>query len=464
MKKLVIIMLVLFFTVGLAYAEVTFEIKGTYDVRGTYMDNADGVNGSGYNYVYYPHPTPNPFNGSDLGGLPIAAMTTATVNEEAPEPYSFYDQELDLDIKMSVTDKTFIFINLEARDQDWLQGNTDDAVVVAGADQDDTLEIKRLFGSHTFGKSTRFDFGLMTGSAWGTSFGDNADGKWRLVLRQPTSVGLFAFVVEKNQEVGSVSSTADYTAEKDDSDAYYIGYVTKLGPVYVKPLVGLVYNGELTGGDPDNPYAIDGGNEHADQTVKVLLLSADGQIGMFGFEGEFDYQSVTFDVDDPNLTFEDTNIYGVYFKGWADLDAFKVGGLFAYGSYDDEGGLNGGGQGFGFGFDFTPTIFGADQATVGSSSKSEYYAVTLYQLFAEYAMNDSMSFSASYTMWSSNEKDSDWEDATGTEFDAGFNYKISDAVSYTIALGTGTWDFDSSSLYKDADSFTRAYHMITIEF
>ena len=463
MKKLFIVMLALFFTAGFSYADLTFDVTGNYHVRGTYMDNADGVNGSGYNFMYYPDGTIHPGNGSDLGGLPIAAATTATVNDKAPEPYMFYDQELDMDIKMSAADKTFVFINFEARDQDWIKGSTDNDTVEVDEDKDDTLEIKRLYGSHTFGKATQLDFGLMTGAAWATSFGDNADGKYRLKLTQRTNIGVFAFVVEKNEELGS-NSTGDYKAEEDDSDAYYVAMVTKLGNIYIKPLFGLVYSGELTGGDPDNPYSIDGANEGPDQTAKAFLLGLDGQWDTFGFEGEFNYKDVTFDVDDPNIEMEDTAIYGAYLKAWANLDAFKVGGLFAYGSYDDEGGLNGGGQGFGFGVDFTPTIFGADQATVGSSSKSEYTAVTLYQVFAEYAMSDAMSFSASYTMWSSNEKDSDWEDATGSELDAGLNYKVSDAVTYSIALGTGSWDFDSGSLYEDAESFTRAYHMLAIAF
>ena len=150
----------------------------------------------------------------------------------------------------------------------------------------------------------------------------------------------------------------------------------------------------------------------------------------------------------------------MYFKGWVNLDAFKVGALVAYGSYDEDGGITGSGAGFGFGEDFTPTVFGADWAGFGSTGNFEYFAVTMFQIFGEYALNDALSFTASYTSITSNEKDTIWEDATGYEIDAGLEWNISDAVTYAIALGTGSWDIDDA----DLDSFTRAYHYIMIEF
>jgi len=420
MKKLFIILFASLFLAGVAYAGVpTMDFSGSFYVRGSYINNSSGQEEDAGNYMYY-------------------------------------DQELDADWKISANDKSFVRINFEAHDQDWLSGNTDGTAQDGSSDLDDNLEIKRLFGSHTFDFGTAFDFGLMTGGAWATGFGDNANGRWRLKFVHPLPAGMpLIFVVEKNAELGSQYNSPGYTAggidlpadaESDDVDAYYIATVLKFGDIFVKPLLGYVYTGALELDEED------------DRTVTLLLLGVDGNLGMFQFESEFDYFNYAWELDSPAA--EDYNAYGLYFKGWANLDAFKVGGLFAYGSYDEDGGAAGSGAGFGFGEDFTPTIFGADWAGFGSTGLSEYFAVTMFQIFGEYAMNDAISFNASYTYVSSNEKDTVWEDATGYEIDAGMNWAISDAVSYGIALGTGAWDQDDA----DLDPFTRAYHKISIAF
>ncbi len=122
--------------------------------------------------------------------------------------------------------------------------------------------------------------------------------------------------------------------------------------------------------------------------------------------------------------------------------------------------MTGSGNGFGFGEDFTPTIYGADWASVGTTRSEEYKAVTMFQLFGEYAVNEALSFSASCTYWSSNSKNNVWEDATGYEIDAGMNLMVSKFVTYSIALATGSWDLDD----MDVDPFLRTYHKFEFVF
>lgn len=426
MRKLFITALAVLFMASVAYAGVpTMDFSGSFYVRGSYISNDTG-------------------------------------QEEDAGHYMYYDQEFIADWKISAAEKTFVFVSFEARSQDWMAGNTDDTTQDGTSELNDNLEIQRLYGSHTFDFGTKFDFGLMTGGAWATSFGNNADGRWRLLFVHPLPNRVpVIFIIEKNKERGdSYNDGMAYTdlpadAEEDDGDAYYVATALKFGGIFVKPLLGYMQIGSVDDHPVLGTIELD---EKTDITVTRFLLGAYGNLGMFGFESEFNYFSYAYDTD--GLESTDYNAYGVYFKGWVYLDAFKVGGLVAYGSYDEDGGLTGSGAGFGFGEDFVPTVFGANWAGFGSTNKYEYSAVTMFQAFATYAMHDALSFNASYTGIASNEKDTMWEDATGYEIDVGMDWRVSDAVTYSIALGVGSWDVDS----EDFDSFARAYHLINIAF
>ena len=207
------------------------------------------------------------------------------------------------------------------RDQNWMAGNTDGTTQDGASDLDDNLEIKRLYGSHTFDFGTAFDFGLMTGGAWATGFADNANGRWRLKFVHPLPNKMpIIFVIEKNAELGGMYNSPGYTlggidlpadAEADDYDAYYAGTVMKFGDIYVKPLLGYIQAGQIE---------LD---EETDQTVTLFFLGVDGNLGMFGFESEFDYFNYAYSTDIP--TSEDYSVYGIYFKGWANLGRLQGG-------------------------------------------------------------------------------------------------------------------------------------------
>ena len=436
MKKLLIAVLIVMVSTGAAWA-VGFDMTGMFYVRGSAISNETGLQES----------------------------TSDPLDETAD--YQYYDQELDLTARILVNDQTRVIVNFEITDQNWDRGSTDsfrsnnNQGAASGLTGDDQIAFKRVFGVHTFGNGTQFDFGLMTGGTWATSFFETGNGRWRLKAAHPFEFGKVFAIIEKNAEIGAENTAID-DAEDDDYDAYYLAMVTKLGDINVLPLIGYSNNGAV----------IEDQNSGDVETV-LFMLGLNGTFGDFGFEAEFDYADYTYDsnMDDPVAgTFaKDYDVVGGYFNGWMNMDAFKIGGMVAYGSWDDDGGATGAGAGFGFGEDFTPTIFGADWTNVGESSLSEYNSVTLGQIYVDYAYSEATSFTVNGTYWTSNSDDNLWEDADGFEIDLWMNYKISDAVTYTVAAAFGEISLDPDSglfpeITDDPDSFYRAYHRIKISF
>jgi hypothetical protein len=419
-------------TAGMA-AAVDVDLKGMYYARGSYIDNDNGL------------------------------------SENDTANYFYFDHELDLTARLLVTDKTRVIVNMEIHDENWVKGNTDDQNYIDGAGQDDNIAIKRVFSSHTFDAyGTVLDLGLMTGGAWATGFGDNANGRYRVKVVQPTAMGPVIAVYEKNNELGSANSSVK-DSEKDDGNAYYLAMVTQLGGVNIKPLVGYV----------DASNAVPTQSSKGVQQI-LFLFGVDGTFGDIGFEAEFNY----FDVDQSDIevageSLEDYNKYGVYGKGWWNIGAGQVGLLAAYGSWDNDSG-----QGFGFGEDFTPTVFGADWAPIGITQGysnannagqvlSQWGAVAMFQLFGSLALSEELSINGSGLYWTStadenaNGTDNFWKDSDGYEIDLGLDWKITDQVTYTIAGGYGKIKLDGDG--KDAnggnpDAYTRLYHKFQIDF
>jgi hypothetical protein len=427
MKRIFAVVLTILFAAGSAYA-VDIETNGKFYVRGSYVSNNDGLQGGSSDAV----------------------------------SYGYYDSELDMNVDLIVSEATKIKLNFEAHDQDWMSGQTDgaaysgtvtqnddDSYSFDGADLDDNIEIKRLFSTHTFSTGTTLDLGLMTGYAFGTDFGDNANGAWRVKVVQPIAMGVVGFIAQKDAEVGKAQSTTE-DAEKDDADTYYLFGDFNVADHKIMPL--LIYS--------NNSFTVQ--DQDADGTKTMAIdLAAQGALGPLGYEAEVVYKNISTDVENT----EDYSLYGVYANLWTEMGSTTVGGMLAYGSYDKDAGV-----GYGFGEDFTPTMFGADFATIGASDMdlSEYNAVTLIQLYGDFAMSEALSLFANGTYWMSNSEDNAWEDATGYEIDLGGAYKITENVTYDILAAYGQIEQDSGAAdygaNDDTDAFYRLFHRFTINF
>jgi hypothetical protein len=443
MKKFMLALLCVLLTAGFAFA-VDVDLKGMYYARGSYIDNSSGLNGDGI----------------------------AGSGAEDSWDYFYFDHELDLTARLLVTDKTRIVINMEIKDENWLTGNTDNRAEQTGRDLDDEIDFKRVFSSHTFDAyGTVLDLGLMTGGAWMTGFGDNANGRYRVKVTQPTEWGPIIGIYEKNAELGPTNATFNAAAgaqvsnikdsEKDDYNAYYLAMVTKLGPVNLYPLVGYLDNSSTV---------LDQGSD-GNQGM-LVILGASGTHGDFGWEAEWNYQNWKTDINpafanDPAA--EDYVIWGIYGNGWMNIGAGKVGFMAAYGNWDKDAQ-----RGYGFGEDFTPTIFGADWASIGNTGRSEYNGVTLFQLYGSLALSEELSIFGNGTYWMSNAdenadgSDNFWDKADGYEIDLGLDWKLTDQVTYTVAGAFGKISLDDNAANAangdSPDGFARAYHRFKIDF
>ncbi len=415
MKKLFIVTLAVLFAAGAAYA-VEYDYSGMINTRGSYIDNSGSISDDSYDYMYY-------------------------------------DMEFDSTLNINPTDKTLIRLNWEIHDENFTQSPTGSQDKTG----DDQIAFKRAWGKYTFDNGMSTSFGLMTGAAFGTAFGDNSDGYYRVRVDGTASFGKYGFILQKNDELGT-GGDADWDAEKDDSDNYYAYLVTKAGDVTLQFLGIYGTNGDvLRGAGPD------GGLEFEDPDAYGYggIVAAMGSFGDIGFEAEGIVTYTTFEFDDP--VEDDSTLYGLYGNLWMTMDALKIGGMVAYTSYDDDAG-----RGLGMGEDFGPGFWVMDWDGFGGGN-AEYFATTLVAVYGDYSINDAMSVYGAFEYMMSNAEDTEWEDATGYVLSAAFNYKLADNVKYTVAgaygqFTDGEWDDGAGDTYDDPDAFARAYHKITISF
>jgi hypothetical protein len=450
MKKIFIALLSLLMVAGFAYAAE--EEAGTmFDFSG--MINTDGV------YV-----------SNDTGF------------EKDARDYMFYEMEFDADLKITPSDKTLVFLNMEIHDETFVTSPTDSGDKTG----DDNIAFKRAYGKYSFDNGMSTTFGLMSGGAFGTAFGDSGDGYYRVRLDGAAGFGNWGVILEKGKENG-IDATGDWEAEDDDSDAYAVYLVTKVGDVKLDFL-----GKYATGGIVNNPFN-DWGFEKEGADVEVLagVVAASGSFGNIGFEAEFMVVDNAFDgkdIETPLLNDiavpEDHTVWGLYGNAWMTMDAAKVGAYFAYGSADDDSG-----QSFDMGADF---YFGqgiGESQSVGgfnynnfvndgalTSNKGGFKGVTLLGVYADYAVNDALSLYGNFSYWMSNEEkaynndltdadygekgDSPWKDATGYELTGVATYKLADNVAYSAGAAYGQMDLDDI----DPDSYIRAFHKIQINF
>lgn len=465
MKKLFIVTLAVLFAAGAAYA-VEYDFTGMINTRGLYLENNSGLQGD-----------KNTFPGDT-------------------SDFMFYDMEFDADVKIMPSDKTLIFLNMEIHDEDFSQSPT-------GSDDktgDDNIVFKRAYGKYTFDNGMSTQFGLMTGGAFGTAFGDSGDGYYRVRLDGAASFGNWGVILEKLDEQGrnafgdNNSGPVDikgWEAEDDDSDGYAAYLVTKAGEVTLNFLAKYANDGIVVGG-PNDPWGFE--KEGADVDVMVGVVAAMGSFGNIGFEAELDIADYSFDGKDIDVGAindievpEDYTVWGLYGNVWMTMDAVKIGGYAAYASHDEDSGAS-----FDMGADFYyGQGIGENQSVGGFSyndfiddgsltnNKGAFKGVTLLGLYADYAVNDALSFFANVSYWMSNEKDayitdptdvdygdkvdSPWKDATGYELTLMGTYKLADNVTYSAGGAYGQYDIDDSDI-ADPDAYITLLHKIQINF
>jgi hypothetical protein len=303
-----------------------------------------------------------------------------------------------------------------------------------------------VFSSYTFTSTgTTLDLGLMTGGAWATDFGNTANGKYRVKVTQSTPIGPLFAILEKRAELGAGNSSLD-DAEDDDNDAYFLAMVTKIGPVNFKPLLGYIHASN---------QVLDQGSDSLD--ALTIQLGFDASYDVWGFESDFIYTG--YDRDD--LGADDADCYGAYIKGWFKTGPATLYGVFAY-SNEDEGVT------FDTGDDFEPLTFWSNWAAFGPRG-DRMSGMQLYLIGAEFAATDALSFNGAIAYLDSNVDDEAnvvmWEDADAWEFNLGMGYKISDAVTYSVAFGITELDLDEDkSGMDDPDTAWRLLHKFQINF
>jgi hypothetical protein len=433
MKKLFIITLAVLFAAGTAYA-VEYDYSGMINTRGSYIDNSGSISDDSYDYMYY-------------------------------------DMEFDSTLNINPTDKSLIRLNWEIHDNNFDESPTSSQDLTGKGNDDDQIAFKRAWGQYTFDNGWTTAFGLMTGGAFGTAFGDNANGYYRVRADGMTGIGKIGFILEKGDERGN-SGDSDWDAEKDDSDAYAVYLATKAGDITLNFLLKYAQVGDVSGLDPavqDDPLGFE--DEGSDMDVIAGVVAAMGTHGQLGWEAEFMFKDYTMEGDDIDLVGggqvddnrEDYTIYGLYGNIWYTMDALKIGGMVGYGSWDDDAEA-----GFGFGEDFGPGYWVMDWDGFGGGN-AEYYAATLVAVYADYSISDALSVYGALEFMSSNSEDDEWDDATGFIIDASMSYKLADNVKYTVAgaygqYEDGAWIDDNGDDYDDPDAFARIYHKIQINF
>jgi len=437
---------------GTSYAQATFSMTGSYWAEGKYW-----------------------FNYNDAPG------TDATYSEKS---FGFYEQDINLYPKITM-ENTSLNFKVAITDVYWGDPSADGSEDInqyaddPSAD-DDNIQIERAYLSHNFGKVT-LDVGLMNGTQWATTFGDDNQAQWRVKAVARTAVGIVGAVLEKNREWGA----GDDTLEGEDRDSYGLFAITKVGPVFVKPLLWYGNYADIFRGTAlDTLYGI-GSTYNAKFTVFNPVLGFDGDLGVVSFESEINYKMYTLEVDSLNVD-EDWSTLGIYLNVWKALDAMTPGIVLAYGSYDTTLGdaaydyAVGGNPlgaaacvgamssaGFDFEDDFDSTIILGDE--FGWGGGDDIKSATLFKVY----VNDiatgmdplSLNFYAAYVM--SNQEATDYavnayEDATAWEVSLGADYKITDNLKYSVYGAyadisydvTGIDDPDSVYILANAIRFT----------
>lgn len=475
MKKVLCTIALMLLVSGSAYAQATFSLTGNYWAEGKYWFNYNAGPG-----------------------------TDASYNENS---FGFYEQDINLFPKISVGNTSLNF-KIAITDVYWGASGAEGSEGVTQTDSfggdDDGIQIERAFLTHKFDNGLMLDVGLMDGTAWGTSFADDTQAQWRVKLMGMTKVGLLGAVLEKNIEDGAfgLDQDADWS-EGEDRDSYGLFAISKVGDVYVKPLLWYV----------DANDAFPGSGEG--MTIFNPVLAFDGELAGLSFEAEFNYKMYSFES---SVIDEDWETLGIYLNFWKALDSMTPGIVLAYGSQDDSmakkiadetaaiddlgtlvagyeagdptatatvGAMGGietveamlaAGQSllplygsisyltsFDFEDDFNSTVILGDE--YGWGGGDDLRGMTLIKLYVNDIKTgmDPLTLSAYAAYVMSNEDDTAFEDATAWELGLGAAYKITDNLVYSVYGAYADISYDVTGI-DDPDSVYMIANAIEFSF
>ncbi|VFU15625.1 conserved exported hypothetical protein [anaerobic digester metagenome] len=441
MKKVLCTIALMLLVATSAYAQATFSLTGSYWAEGKYWFN--------YN--------PGPDQKADYNDT----------------SFGFYEQDIKLFPKVSVGN-TSLNMKISITDTNWgevIAGQTTHDLGTNYVEPDDNIAVERAFITHKFGDKFILDVGLMDGTQWGTVFGDDKTGRWRVKGTALTPVGAIGALVEKIAENGAVGENAAW--ENDDSDNYALFAVTKVGSVYIKPLFFYVDTDHVIPGDGDNYFK-----------RLYYSLAFDGELGPVSFESEFNYNDYKLEAGDGAID-EDWNTWGMYFNVWKALDSMTPGFVFAYGSYDGDQAANFAALGFdnfvyfsGLDFedDFNSTVILGDE--FGWGGGDDLLAATLLKLYVNEIKTgiEPLTLSTYFAYVMSNQEDGQesisglnttvpntYEDATAWEACFGASYRITDNLIYSVYGAYADINYDADNI-DDPDAVYLIANAIEFNF
>jgi hypothetical protein len=441
------------------------------------------------------------------------------LTKDAKVNTNYYRGYMDLWPKLKIGD-TQLITKLEMWDQNpWaaypVNGYSDDPVASGSSvSKKNQVSVERAYIHHNFNDAVFMEVGLMDGNWWGSSFMDTQLPRYRIKFVDTKSpVGLLGALVEKDTETGNQLVQG---ADRDDGDAYAIFGATKVGNIFLKPLIFYVPNSSFTAGVSLNattpaPLVSAGLPATTDQVLSGLdkgnhgaviwyyALESDGKLGPLSFEAEAGlktyrtrldanfYAPNTFNASKPysatplftTVKSNTWNEHGFYLNVWGDLDIARLGALAAYGSYDRNGGPTGAGWGNEFGDDFKSNLILGDEKGFGSSTALDLYGMTLIKPYIKYLKlgMDKLTGSASlgYIISNQNGKNdagaySIYKGVKAYELDLGVQYKISKNLLYkvdggyaNISVDKDHWK-DANGSNKDPDAIMLLRHEIVLTF
>ncbi len=410
MKKLFVLSFAMLLVATITGAS-TLKMSGEYYVRGTWLKNHNGNAATN-------------LNGS----------------------YGIYDHALRLDITWAMTPYTKVFTRMKFRDEYWAV-STNPNEEDRNGEQDDNLAVERLWAQHTFMNHTTIKVGLVQTAAWASGFANDPKEAYRLMVIQPTPIGTFIALTEKDQTYDydlspySTKTVVSESAAPDiDNDVYVAALITKVGDVNVLPLVRYV-------------------DSETDDLQKMAFdLGVNGTINNIGFEAEFIFAD--YNYESSALT-PDYSIWAAYANVWVQLNALKSGAFIAHGPFNNDTNTEVALEDY---TAKTENIALENYDGLIADGKLGYYdnnTLTTLAIYVTYAINEkaSVALFGAYADFNIDNSYGKYDGAIAWEVNVGVGYKITPLLIYS-AVAIAQKEYGNGS----TDPAIKLMHKLSFNF